>query len=149
MERIAIYNVETLAAKAGISRRTIHYYLQRGLLMPPLGEGRGCYYTEEHLNRLYELQQLSAQGVPLVKIKEYFEHGRPFPAQSGPDIRFQRQSSGLPPSEAMDTWERYPIKDGIELHIRIGTLPPDTKGEILEEMESGLKKILSTKMKRK
>lgn len=64
-----IYNIETLASLSGLSRRTIHYYVQRGLLEPPEGGGRGSFYTDSHLRSLKRIQELASQGVPLFHMK--------------------------------------------------------------------------------
>ena len=68
-----MYNIEYLVKETGISRRTIRYYIQRGLLPPPLGSRRGSYYTEEHLTRLKLIHELSQQGTPLIQIKNLIE----------------------------------------------------------------------------
>src|SRR5919109_5558528 len=65
-----VYNLHNLAKKTGLTRRTIRYYVQRGLLPRPEGGGRGHYYTEEHLARIELIQQWRSQGVPLEKMKE-------------------------------------------------------------------------------
>jgi len=45
-------SIGELSDATGVTRRTIRFYVQRGLLPPPLGGGRGSYYTEAHLLRL-------------------------------------------------------------------------------------------------
>ena len=35
------YNIDELADLGGVSRRTVRYYVQEGLLPAPLGVGRG------------------------------------------------------------------------------------------------------------
>jgi DNA-binding transcriptional MerR regulator len=65
------FNIATLARKNRLTRRTIRYYIQRGLLPRPEGGGRGHYYTDEHQRRLDLIQRWSRQGVPLEKIKEH------------------------------------------------------------------------------
>ncbi len=68
-----IYNIDSLASLSGVSRRTIHYYIQRGVLEPPEGGGRGAFYTGRHLRALKRIQALAAQGVPLFYMKEALE----------------------------------------------------------------------------
>ncbi|MGA2477443.1 MAG: MerR family transcriptional regulator [Spirochaetia bacterium] len=68
-----MYNIDNLASLSGLSRRTIHYYVQRGLLEPPEGGGRGSYYTESHLRALKRIAELAAQGVPLIHMKALLE----------------------------------------------------------------------------
>lgn len=106
---IEIYKIDAFIKKTGLSRRTIHYYLQRGLLMPPVGDGRGSYYTREHLERLREIQKYSAKGIPLSQIKMIFEHGIDVPE----NVCVQHDPS------TPEAWARYPLYPGIEVHIRI------------------------------
>ena len=46
------YGIAELAALGGVTRRTVRYYVQQGLLPAPLGVGRGRHYGPEHLARL-------------------------------------------------------------------------------------------------
>jgi DNA-binding transcriptional MerR regulator len=61
-----IYNIDDLARESGLNRRTVRYYIHRGLLQRPCGSKRGSYYTDKHLNRLLMINKLASQGVPLV-----------------------------------------------------------------------------------
>ena len=40
------YKVSELADKAGVTKRTIHYYISKGLLLPPEGSGVNSLYNE-------------------------------------------------------------------------------------------------------
>ena len=64
------YKVSELADKAGVTKRTIHYYISKGLLMPPNGEGVNSTYTDEHLERLVLIKKLQSEYMPLNKIRE-------------------------------------------------------------------------------
>ena len=64
------YKVSELAEKAGVTKRTIHYYISKGLLMPPNGEGVNSIYTEEHLKRILFIKSLQEKYMPLSKIRE-------------------------------------------------------------------------------
>ena len=48
------YKVSELAEKAGVTKRTIHYYISKGLLLPPEGSGVNSVYNDEHLNTSYK-----------------------------------------------------------------------------------------------
>lgn len=72
-----MFNLDYLAKKTGVSRRTVRYYIQRGLLPPPLGQKRGSYYTEAHLERLQLILKFSAKGVPLIQIKKALSSDSP------------------------------------------------------------------------
>jgi DNA-binding transcriptional MerR regulator len=65
-----MYNIETLAKMTGLTRRTIRYYIQKGLLEPPEGDGRGAFYTEKHIEQLKKIKNLADQGVLLIKMKD-------------------------------------------------------------------------------
>jgi len=69
------YKVSELAQKAGVTKRTIHYYISKGLLMPPEGSGVASTYDDSHLERILQIKKLQAQYVPLNKIREYILEG--------------------------------------------------------------------------
>jgi DNA-binding transcriptional MerR regulator len=59
------YSIEELAARAGMTPRNVRAYRTRGLLPPPLREGRITRYNRSHLERLREVQRLREAGVSL------------------------------------------------------------------------------------
>jgi DNA-binding transcriptional MerR regulator len=63
------YRIGELAEKAGVTRRTIHYYMGRGLLPPSEGEGLGTTYSDEHLYRIILIKKLQDSFLPLEEIK--------------------------------------------------------------------------------
>ena len=65
------YKVSELADKAGVTKRTIHYYISKGLLLPPEGNGVNSTYNEEHLERILLIKKLQSEYMPLNKIREY------------------------------------------------------------------------------
>lgn len=105
-----MYNIETLAKLTGLTRRTIRYYVQRGLLNPPQGGGRGSYYTAEHLERLKKIQKWSEQGVPLIHIRDMLEGKTP---STQVDMQTGIMTVSL---------ERFILSEGLELAFRPGQL---------------------------
>ncbi|MEU6483789.1 MerR family transcriptional regulator [Streptomyces sp. NPDC046887] len=66
--------VDELAARAGITVRTIRFYSTRGLLPPPvIGPRRVGRYGPEHLARLALIEELQQQGMTLSAIERYLE----------------------------------------------------------------------------
>ena len=61
--------LDELAARAKTSARTVRYYVQRGLLPPPVFRGKDSAYGEGHLLRLRAIQALQAAFLPLDAIK--------------------------------------------------------------------------------
>lgn len=65
------YKISELAEKAGVTKRTIHYYISKGLLLPPEGSGVNSVYNDEHLERLLLIKKLQEKYMPLNKIREH------------------------------------------------------------------------------
>lgn len=63
-------SADELAALVGASRRTVRYYVQEGLLDPPIGETRAAYYTEKHLEQLQTIKTLTGEGLSLERIRQ-------------------------------------------------------------------------------
>lgn len=108
-ERDCIYGVEELAERGGVSRRTVRYYIQRGLLPPPAGLGRGKHYGEQHLSALVRIRELQEAAVPLDAIAARLEappRSQPRP-ESPPEAHAQQTS-----------WTRVLLAPDLELHVR-------------------------------
>ena len=64
------YRISELAEKVGVTKRTIHYYMGRGLLPSPNGAGLGTTYSDEHLYRIMLIKKLQDAYLPLEEIKK-------------------------------------------------------------------------------
>jgi Ca-activated chloride channel family protein len=134
----APYGIEDLARLGGVSRRTIRYYIQEGLLPAPLGLGRGRHYGPDHLAQLTAVKALQGRGLSLDEVRRELEtlplHG--FAASASPAVwdpaRAQPPSEpavarptpagpARPPMEA-SAWQRVELVPGVELHVN-GSLP--------------------------
>ncbi|MFI8519746.1 MerR family transcriptional regulator [Streptomyces sp. NPDC085481] len=68
------YTVDELAARAGVTVRTVRFYGTRGLLAPPvIGARRVGHYGPAHLSRLALIEELQRQGMTLAAIERYLE----------------------------------------------------------------------------
>ncbi|WP_405997444.1 MerR family transcriptional regulator [Streptomyces sp. NBC_00829] len=68
------FTVDELAARAGVTVRTIRFYSTRGLLPPPvIGPRRVGHYGPGHLSRLALIEELQHQGMTLAAIERYLE----------------------------------------------------------------------------
>ncbi|MFF5447718.1 MerR family transcriptional regulator [Streptomyces sp. NPDC012888] len=66
--------VDELAARAGVTVRTVRFYSTRGLLPPPvIGPRRVGRYGPEHLSRLALIEELQVQGMTLSAIERYLD----------------------------------------------------------------------------
>ena len=64
------YAIGELAKLAGVTPRTIRYYVSIGLLPAPEQAGPRTRYTEGHLQRLRLIRHLQRQHLPLAEIGE-------------------------------------------------------------------------------
>ncbi len=94
------FTVDELAARAGVTVRTVRFYSSRGLLPPPvLGPRRVGRYGEDHLARLALIEEMQRQGMTLAAIER---HLRQLPAGLSPrELAVQRAvvASWAPQSE--------------------------------------------------
>ncbi len=117
-------NIEELAAGAGLSRRAVRFYVQRGLLRPPHGLGRGRHYDQKHVEELQQIRELQDAGHSLEAIKriqrgEAIATAEPATQRRGKPRRRATLTAGL--------WTRLVITDGVELHLDAAKLNPDVK----------------------
>jgi DNA-binding transcriptional MerR regulator len=65
------YTLTELAEAAGITGRTIRYYIAQGVLQNPVSQGCNAHYTEEHLERLRFIKTHQERGASLAEIKAH------------------------------------------------------------------------------
>ncbi|MDO0910154.1 MerR family transcriptional regulator [Streptomyces sp. DT2A-34] len=66
--------IDELAARAGVTVRTVRFYGTKGLLPPPvIGPRRVGRYGHEHLARLALIEELQQQGMTLAAIERYLQ----------------------------------------------------------------------------
>ncbi|MFD7712399.1 MerR family transcriptional regulator [Streptomyces sp. NPDC059785] len=66
--------VDELAARAGVTVRTVRFYSAKGLLPPPvIGPRRVGHYSQEHLGRLALIEELQHQGMTLAAIERHLQ----------------------------------------------------------------------------
>lgn len=66
--------IDELAARAGVTVRTVRFYSTRGLLPPPeIGPRRVGRYGPGHLSRLALIEELQQQGLTLAAIERYLQ----------------------------------------------------------------------------
>ena len=93
-----------LAAKAGITERTIRFYIARGLLRGPAKAGRGASYGPEHLEWLKGIAELQSRGLTLAEIA--------------------RQLSGEKATRPEPVgWWHYPLAEDVVVMVRVDASP--------------------------
>ena len=64
------FSIGELAQRAGVTRRTIRYYVEIGLLPPPEGAGKAAVYGPQHLERLETIKELQGYRLSLEEIRD-------------------------------------------------------------------------------
>jgi len=120
-----LLTIGQLAEQTGVSRRTVRYYVQRGLIDPPVGRGRGSGYTAQHAAQIQRVIRLQREGLPLENIAE-------LPADAAP----------IPPVVVQPQLiMRLPLADGVRLELDAGASVPDAK--TLDRLAEACRAILS------
>jgi DNA-binding transcriptional MerR regulator len=108
-ELAELLNREVQDPRDEVSRRTIRYFVQEGLLQEPYGLGRGKHYGAEHLQRLRDIRELQKKGLSLSEVRDRL--ARPWRAVA--DAR-----PPLPAAPAASSpWTRVELLPGVELHV--------------------------------
>ena len=102
----ARYAIQDLADLADVSRRTVRYYVQEGLIPAPLGVGRGPHYGQAHLDRLLQVKELQAAGRSLDDIRAALD--------GGTGRRVTSPAAAVPDRSV---WRRLQLAPGIEIHV--------------------------------
>jgi DNA-binding transcriptional MerR regulator len=64
------YSLTELADLAGVTPRTVRYYMSQGLLPSPGASGPGAKYDDTHLGRLRLVRRLQREHLPLAEIRQ-------------------------------------------------------------------------------
>jgi DNA-binding transcriptional MerR regulator len=120
--------IDELAARAGVTVRTVRFYGTKGLLPPPvIGPRRVGRYGGEHLARLALIEELQQQGMTLAAIERYLQQ---LPADlSAHDLAIHRAVVASWAPDVMETVTRQ------ELQRRAGRTLSDDDVERLAAMD--------------
>lgn len=102
------YSIDELATLAGVTPRTVRFYIAQGLLDRPAGEKRGSHYLRRHLEQLLLLRRWVDAGLSLERVRELIAG-----APEDPPRR------AAPPG-AVEVWSRITVADGLEVHVEPG-----------------------------
>jgi DNA-binding transcriptional MerR regulator len=144
------YRIGELAEKAGVTRRTIHYYLSRGLLPSPDGAGLGTTYTDEHLYRVMLIKKYQEAYLPLEEIKKRLDRmlleevkealdKKNFTAQVQEQITDENMANDRAYTGNGQPYARVNIGFGLEIHFPLGN---EKAERLAEELSKYAKKIM-------
>lgn len=126
-----------LAAKAGVTIRTLRYYVAERILPSPEFRGAATRYSRDHLVALAAIRALQQQtSMPLPVIRQYLRTVAPeeitrlavtFSPSLAPPAPPTTPAVVAPPPKApvespketaeLDTWQRLAVLPGLEVHV--------------------------------
>ena len=95
------YSISELEEATGVNRRTIHYYIARGLLPPSYGSGLAARYQDSHRLRLLLVEVLKRANLRLEGIREILDAMSPEDMGRLAEFADQHPSAG---PEALRAW---------------------------------------------
>jgi DNA-binding transcriptional MerR regulator len=118
------YSVGELAELGDVSRRTVRYYVQEGLIPTPYGLGRGSHYGPEHLEELLRVKAMQEQGMSLEAVR------RCLSGEAAASVPLAKSPTPVPRSQ----WMRMEVIPGVEIHVssRRRVPPPEELEELAD-----------------
>jgi len=102
------YSIDELSTLAGVTPRTVRYYIAEGLLDRPAGEKRGAHYLRRHLEQLLLIRRWTDAGLSLERVRELIAGAPPDPPRRA-----------APPG-SVEVWSRVTLADGLEVQVEPG-----------------------------
>lgn len=104
--------VDQLAARTGLTVRTVRGYAARGLLPPPRLVGRTGYYGREHVARLVLVREMLAEGYSLAMIERTLSHAPPTASSATLALHRALLTPWLPPDPEEITAAELAVRAG-------------------------------------
>ena len=105
------FGLDEVCTLTALSKRTVRYYIQIGLVDRPLGSKRGAYYVQRHIDQLMTIRRWRDAGVSLERVRQLMGTKDPQDLLPPPI----RRKAG-----AVEVWSHVVLGDGLELHIEPG-----------------------------
>jgi DNA-binding transcriptional MerR regulator len=102
------HSIDELSALAGVTPRTVRYYIAQGLLDHPEGAKRGAYYERRHVEQLLLIRRWTDAGLSLDRVRELLA--------GAPEDPPRRPA----PPGSVEVWSRMTVADGLEVHLEPG-----------------------------
>ena len=131
-DQTARLTLDKITALTGFTKRTVRFYIQKGLVDRPEGETRAAFYTDAHLRQLLEIKRWQAAGLSLERIRELL-HG---------------MDEGTPPEPkpvpgSVHVVSRVLLADGLTLEIdpQVAQLTPEARRDLIAAILSSVEQL--------
>jgi DNA-binding transcriptional MerR regulator len=143
------FSLAELARRAGVSARTVRYYIQRGLLHAPEFRGPDTQYEETHLLQLRAIRKLQDAFWPLDAISAALQRNSPEKLRAiiagdlpkSPNSALRPTAQATPSASAAIRGERYRLADGLELWLA------DDADHSVRELGEAIRTFVSERLK--
>ena len=106
------FTIDEICALVEMNKRTVRYYIQRGLVDRPEGVGKGASYSQVHLEQLLTIRKWKAAGLSLERIEDILTSEK----DGGQDKK--PVPPPLPKKQGMvEVWSHMTVGDGVEVQI--------------------------------
>ena len=130
----ARFSIDELSMLAGVTPRTVRYYIAEGLVDRPVGEKRGAHYARRHLEQLLLIRRWTESGLSLERVRELLSGAPedPVPRRAAPG--------------SIEVWSRVTVADGLEVHVEPGRaeLTPDQMRSLVRSITALYRQVRAT-----
>ncbi len=99
------FSLDELCTLTDLSKRTVRYYMQIGLVDRPDGETRAARYGQRHLEQLLTIRRWTQLGLSLERIRERMSGDGQTPT-TRPDR-----------SGTVEVWTHFVVTEGVEVKL--------------------------------
>lgn len=132
------FTIDEICSLVEMNKRTVRYYIQKGLVDRPEGVGKGAFYSHSHLEQLLTIRKWKMAGLSLERIQDILANGKNTGFSDKPVPPPLPKKQGL-----IEVWSHMMVDDGIELHIepRRAGLSSDQVRDFFKDILDLYKKI--------
>ena len=126
------FTLDELCTLTDLTKRTVRYYMQLGLVDRPIGETRAAHYVSHHLDQLLQVKKLTESGVSLERIRDVM-------AGSETPVPTRQRRRG-----SIEVRSHLFVAPGIEIQIspeEAGMTPEEVRAFVREVMQVAVRVI--------
>lgn len=125
------FTIDELSLLTDLTKRTVRYYIQIGLLERPDGETRGARYGPRHLERLLAIRRWTQQGLSLERIRALLD-GAADPPPGRPDR-----------AGTIEVWSHLVVAEGVEVKLNpaVANLAPEQASKFFAAVMTAFQQI--------
>ncbi len=112
------YRASEIAAKSGLTTRTINNWIRRGVLPKVTFRGANTTYTDEHLVGLQAIRALLAQRRGISGVRSFFKTATPADIRRVAGVDTPVAPGAAPATSNVARWTHVDLAPGVVLMVR-------------------------------